>query len=81
MDFWHIHQPHDGIEYLLNDNELEDYLEKDAYIITNSEGEEKVLTDGKEMEEAEGLLEKYGEVFHFIRSVFQDPQTGQQTEG
>ena len=70
---YHAYFPDSGLERIMDEEEIEGFLEEGVMVITSQQGQ-RIVTEKREVEYFMGMYQQLGEVFHYT----QDPQTGQQ---
>jgi len=73
MPYFKIYDPYANEEKVLNTKEYKDYQNEEIVILTNSNGEQQIFTDEKEVRGYIQLHENVGDTFHLM----QDPMSGQ----
>tara|TARA_R100000742_G_C4279228_1_gene103287 strand:- start:2331 stop:4559 length:2229 start_codon:yes stop_codon:yes gene_type:complete len=73
MPYFKIYDPYANEEKVLNTEEYKDYQNEEIVILTNSNGEQQIFTDEKEVRGYIQLHESVGDTFHLM----QDPMSGQ----
>jgi len=71
---YHAYFPDSGLERIMDEEEIEGFLEEGVMVVTSQQGQ-RIVTEKREVEYFMGMYQQLGEVFHYV----QDPQTGQQT--
>ena len=80
--FWHVYQKWNNEESLYNDEEWDDYLKEEVWTISKpSTGHIKYCSTEEETAQAKDMYNRYGEIFHYVRNITLDPQSGQPMEG
>ena len=73
MPYYKIYDPYSNEEKVLNEEEYKDYQNEQIVILTNSNGEQQIFTDEKEVRGYVQLHDSVGDTFHLM----QDPASGQ----
>ncbi len=73
MPYYKIYDPYSNEEKVLNEEEYKDYQNEQIIILTNSNGEQQIFTDEKEVRGYVQLHDSVGDTFHLM----QDPASGQ----
>ena len=70
---YHVYYPESGLERVLDEEQVSEFLEEGCVVVTSQEGQ-RIVTEGREVEYFMSMFQQFGAIFHFA----QDPETGQQ---